>query len=144
MGRAAREIGNVVETITEISSQVDLLALNATIEAARAGDAGKGFAVVAGEIKELARQTAEASGEIKKRVEGIQTNTAGTVNEINDVSEVVNEINAIVATIASAVEEQSATTREIVSNVSQASVGFLKSMRMWRRVPRCPVRLPGT
>jgi methyl-accepting chemotaxis protein len=124
LGRAAREIGNVVETITEISSQVDLLALNATIEAARAGDAGKGFAVVAGEIKELARQTAEASGEIKKRVEGIQTNTTGTVNEINDVSEVVNEINAIVATIASAVEEQSATTREIVSNVSQASVGL--------------------
>ncbi|MGB3210658.1 MAG: methyl-accepting chemotaxis protein [Desulforhopalus sp.] len=124
LGRAAREIGKVVETITEISSQVDLLALNATIEAARAGDAGKGFAVVAGEIKELARQTAEASGEIKDRVEGIQTNTEGTVSEINDVSEVVNEINAIVATIASAVEEQSATTSEIVSNVSQASVGL--------------------
>lgn len=124
LGRAAREIGKVVETITEISSQVDLLALNATIEAARAGDAGKGFAVVAGEIKELARQTADASSEIKKRVEGIQTTTEGTVNEINDVSEVVNEINSIVATIASAVEEQSATTREIVNNVTQASVGL--------------------
>lgn len=124
LGRAAREIGKVVETITEISSQVDLLALNATIEAARAGDAGKGFAVVAGEIKELARQTAAASGEIKNRVEGIQSNTAGTVNEINDVSKVVNEINTIVASIAAAVEEQSATTREIVSNVSQASVGL--------------------
>ena len=124
LGRAAREIGKVVETITEISSQVDLLALNATIEAARAGDAGKGFAVVAGEIKELARQTAAASEEIKKRVEGIQSTTQGTVGEINDVSEVVNEINTIVATIASAVEEQSATTREIVSNVSQASVGL--------------------
>ena len=124
LGRAAREIGKVVETITDISSQVDLLALNATIEAARAGDAGKGFAVVAGEIKELARQTAAASGEIKKRVEGIQTNTEGTVSEINDVSEVVNEINTIVATIASAVEEQSATTQEIVGNVSQASVGL--------------------
>ncbi len=124
LGRAAREIGKVVETITEISSQVDLLALNATIEAARAGDAGKGFAVVAGEIKELARQTAEASGEIKTRVEGIQSTTQGTVQEINDVSEVVSEINTIVATIASAVEEQSATTREIVGNVSQASVGL--------------------
>ncbi len=124
LGRAAREIGKVVQTITEISSQVDLLALNATIEAARAGDAGKGFAVVAGEIKELARQTAAASGEIKKRVEEIQSNTEGTISEINDVSEVVDEINSIVATIASAVEEQSATTREIVSNVSQASVGL--------------------
>lgn len=126
LGRAAREIGKVVETITEISSQVDLLALNATIEAARAGDAGKGFAVVAGEIKELARQTATASGEIKNRVEGIQTNTDGTVSEINDISEVVNEINTIVATIAAAVEEQTATTREIVSNVSQASAGLME------------------
>lgn len=124
LGRAAREIGKVVEAITEISSQVDLLALNATIEAARAGDAGKGFAVVAGEIKELARQTAEASGEIKSRVEGIQATTEGTVTEINDISDVVNDINSIVSTIAAAVEEQSATTREIVSNVSQASVGL--------------------
>jgi len=124
LGLAAREIGNVVETITEISSQVDLLALNATIEAARAGEAGKGFAVVAGEIKELARQTAEASGEIKSRVEGIQTNTEGTVQEINDVSAVVSDINSIVSTIAAAVEEQSATTGEIVTNVSQASIGL--------------------
>lgn len=124
LGRAANEIGNVVQTITDISSQVDLLALNATIEAARAGDAGKGFAVVAGEIKELARQTAEASGEIKKRVEGIQTTTEGTVKEINSVAEVVEEINSIVSTIAAAVEEQSVTTREIVSNVSQASIGL--------------------
>lgn len=124
LGRAAREIGKVVETITDISGQVDLLALNATIEAARAGEAGKGFAVVANEIKELARQTAEATGEIKSRVESIQTTTEGTVKEINTVSEVVQEIDTIVSTIATAVEEQSVTTREIVSNVAQASVGL--------------------
>jgi methyl-accepting chemotaxis protein len=124
LGRAAREIGKVVETITDISGQVDLLALNATIEAARAGDAGKGFAVVANEIKELARQTAEATGEIKNRVESIQSTTEGTVKEINNVSGVVQEIDSIVSTIATAVEEQSVTTREIVSNVSQASVGL--------------------
>jgi methyl-accepting chemotaxis protein len=124
LGTAAREIGKVVEAITEISSQVDLLALNATIEAARAGDAGKGFAVVANEIKELARQTAEATMEIKKRVESIQSTTDGTVQEIDAISKVVNEIDIIVSTIATAVEEQSATTNEIVSNVSQASIGL--------------------
>ncbi len=124
LGRAAREIGKVVETITDISGQVDLLALNATIEAARAGEAGKGFAVVANEIKELARQTAEATGEIKTRVESIQSTTEGTVKEINNVSSVVQEIDSIVSTIATAVEEQSVTTKEIVGNVSQASVGL--------------------
>ncbi|MCP3951019.1 MAG: methyl-accepting chemotaxis protein [Desulfobacterales bacterium] len=124
LGQAANAIGKVVETITEISEQVNLLALNATIEAARAGEAGKGFAVVANEIKELARQTAEATGEIKTRIEGIQSSTAGTVAGIGDISNVVTEINTIVATIATAVEEQSATTREIAENVTQAAAGI--------------------
>jgi len=61
--------------------------LNATIEAARAGEAGKGFAVVANEIKELARQAAEATQAIKGRIDGIQGSTTGTVTEIDRVDE---------------------------------------------------------
>jgi len=124
LGNAAKEIGKVIDTITEISEQVNLLALNATIEAARAGEAGKGFAVVANEIKELARQTADATGEIRQRVEGIQGSTENTVTEINNITQVVNEVNEIVSTIATAVEEQSVTTREIAGNVNQASTGI--------------------
>ncbi len=124
LGRAAKEIFKVVETITDISSQVNLLALNATIEAARAGEAGKGFAVVANEIKDLAGQTAEASNEIKERVAGIQTSTDGTVKVISHITRVVNEVNDIVSTIATAVTQQSATTGEIAENVSQASLGM--------------------
>jgi methyl-accepting chemotaxis protein len=124
LGTAAQEIGKVIETITEISEQVNLLALNATIEAARAGEAGKGFAVVANEIKDLARQTASATGEIKSRVEGIQNSTEGTVTEIGNITRVVNEVNEIVSTIATAVEEQSVTTNEIAGNVAQAAQGI--------------------
>jgi len=121
LGRAAQEIGTVTEAITEISEQTNLLALNATIEAARAGEAGKGFAVVANEIKELARQTAGATHEIKKRIEGIQDTTGVTVTEIEQISKVIYGVNEIVSTIASAVEEQAVTTREIASNISLAS-----------------------
>ncbi|MBM9615610.1 methyl-accepting chemotaxis protein [Desulfobulbus rhabdoformis] len=124
LGTAAQEIGKVIETITEISEQVNLLALNATIEAARAGEAGKGFAVVANEIKELARQTAEATGEIKVQVQSIRNSTNGTVAEINNITQVVNEVNEIVSTIAEALEEQSVTTNEIASNVFQAAQGI--------------------
>ncbi len=124
LGMSAQEIGKVIEDITNISEQVNLLALNATIEAARAGEAGKGFAVVANEIKELASQTAVATGEIKARVEGIQNSTTGTVTVIENISNVVNEINEIVTTIATAVQEQSGTTRDIADNVSQASQGI--------------------
>jgi methyl-accepting chemotaxis protein len=123
LGNAAMQIGKVVETITEISEQVNLLALNATIEAARAGEAGKGFAVVANEIKELAKQTAAASDEIKQQIEGIQTSTQGTVTEINSIANVVGQVNELVSTIAAAVEEQSVTTQDIAGNVARASEG---------------------
>lgn len=124
LGLAADGIGKVLETITDISGQVNLLALNATIEAARAGDAGKGFAVVANEIKDLAKQTAEATGEIRGKIESIQSTTEGTVSHIEQIAGVVGEVNSIVATIATAIEEQSHATNEIATNVAQASDGI--------------------
>ncbi|MFP4039933.1 MAG: methyl-accepting chemotaxis protein [Desulfosudaceae bacterium] len=121
LGAAADEIGKVTETINEISEQTNLLALNATIEAARAGEAGKGFAVVADEIKELARQTAEATLDIKDKIKSIQETSFGTVQDIGDISGIINTVNETVTIIASSVEEQSASTREIASNVSEIS-----------------------
>jgi methyl-accepting chemotaxis protein len=127
LGVAAREIGKVTETITEISSQTNLLALNATIEAARAGSAGKGFAVVATEIKTLAQQTAAATEDIKGRIAGVQSATAGGITEIGKVSQVITEVSAIVASIAAAIEEQSAATKEIARNIAEASAGMTDS-----------------
>ena len=124
LGDAARDIGSITETITEISEQTNLLALNATIEAARAGEAGKGFAVVANEIKDLAKGTAEATGRIKQAIEGIQVKTGDTVKDIESITNVINDVNEIVNTIVTAVEEQSITTNEIVNNVAQASQGI--------------------
>jgi methyl-accepting chemotaxis protein len=124
LGLAADSIGKVIETITDISEQVNLLALNATIEAARAGEAGRGFAVVANEIKELAKQTAAATQDIKEKIEGIQGTTSLTVGQIGEITQVITDVNEVVATIATAVEEQSAATRDIATNVSQASQGI--------------------
>ena len=124
LGKAAQAIGKVTETITEISEQTNLLALNATIEAARAGEAGKGFAVVANEIKDLAKQTAEATLDIKQQIDGIQSSTGGTVETIEQIGKVINNVNDIVATIATAVEEQSVSTKEIAENISQISSGI--------------------
>ncbi|PHR23892.1 MAG: chemotaxis protein [Desulfotalea sp.] len=121
---AAQAISKVTETITEISEQTNLLALNATIEAARAGDAGKGFAVVANEIKELAKQTADATLDIKQQIDGVQGTTASTIDEIKQISSIINSVNEIVSTITVAVGEQSAATNEIATNISQASQGM--------------------
>ncbi|HYW78895.1 MAG TPA: methyl-accepting chemotaxis protein, partial [Thermoguttaceae bacterium] len=121
LGTAADEIGKVIETIQDIAEQTNLLALNATIEAARAGDAGKGFAVVASEVKELAKQTADATEDIRVRIEGIQSSTGEAVVSIGQISDVIHQVNDVSKTIASAVEEQSITTREIAQNVTQTS-----------------------
>jgi len=124
LGDAAQAIGKVTETITEISEQTNLLALNATIEAARAGEAGKGFAVVANEIKELAKQTAEATLNIKEQIAGVQRTTAETVADIDAITTVINRMGEIVGTIAGAVAEQAKATEDIAANISQASLGL--------------------
>lgn len=123
LGASAKEIGKVVEIINDIADRTNLLALNATIEAASAGDAGKGFAVVANEVKELARQTAQATEEINKQIESMQGNVASSIAAIDTVTGIIEEINTISQTIVNAVEEQSATTNEIAKNIGNASIG---------------------
>ncbi|MDY7084557.1 MAG: methyl-accepting chemotaxis protein [Actinomycetota bacterium] len=123
LGESSAEIGNVIKTITSIAEQTNLLALNATIESARAGEAGKGFAVVANEVKELAQETAKATGDISRRVEAIQTDTDGAVAAIGRISSIIAQINDYQTTIASAVEEQTATTNEMSRSIGEASSG---------------------
>jgi methyl-accepting chemotaxis protein len=123
LGRAAREIGKVTETIAAISAQTNLLALNATIEAARAGAAGKGFTVVAGEIKELAKQTAAATEGIREKIENIQLSTGETVADIAEISQVIQEVNSIISSTAVAVEQQLSVTQDIAANIAEAAHG---------------------
>ncbi|SDP65747.1 methyl-accepting chemotaxis protein [Klenkia soli] len=123
LGASSREIGDVVKLISAIAGQTNLLALNATIEAARAGEAGRGFAVVADEVKQLAQETARATEEITRRVTAIQTDTGGAVDAIGRIGAVIERINDYQLTIASAVEEQTATTQEMVRSVSAAAAG---------------------
>ncbi|MGB9254781.1 MAG: methyl-accepting chemotaxis protein [Candidatus Korobacteraceae bacterium] len=121
LGRAAQEIGKVTETITDISAQTNLLALNATIEAARAGTAGKGFAVVANEIKELAKQTSEATEDIKAKIAGVQNSTTGAVQTIETITGVIKEIGNTVASTAAAIEEQATVTKNVAGEIAQAT-----------------------
>ncbi len=123
LGESSAEIGNVIKVINSIAEQTNLLALNATIEAARAGEAGKGFAVVANEVKELAKQTSNATEDIIRKIAMIQDDTAQAVQAIGQVTGIIRQINESQNAIASAVEEQSAMTGEISRNISEVAAG---------------------
>ncbi len=123
LDQLAGEISEVTRVIGEISEQTKLLALNATIEAARAGEAGKGFAVVAGEVKELARQTSEATGNIAARINEVQSGTQQAVGIISEVTDIVGQVNDSSAMITAAVGEQVTVARDIAAAVVRANDG---------------------
>ncbi|WP_198148225.1 methyl-accepting chemotaxis protein [Elstera litoralis] len=120
---ATAQIGDIVTLIQAIAAQTNLLALNATIEAARAGEAGKGFAVVATEVKNLATQTAGATEDIQKSVETMRALTHAASRTMISVRDRVMETDMRMSSVAVAVEEQTAATRDIARNVSQAAEG---------------------
>ena len=118
---AAQKIGDVVKLIRDIAGQTNLLALNATIEAARAGEAGRGFAVVASEVKTLAVQTAKATEDIAAQILGVQSSTTEAVEAIRRIADRMREINKYTSAVAASIEQQSAATGQISSNVTHAA-----------------------
>ena len=121
LGESSGRISSVIDAIVAITEDTNILALNATIEAARAGEAGKGFAVVANEVKELAKQTASATEDIRSRVAQIQQDTDASVRAIAEVAEVIETISESQVVIASAVEQQRATAREMALQVGEVA-----------------------
>jgi methyl-accepting chemotaxis protein len=114
-------IGNVVALISQIARQTTLLALNSTIEAARAGEAGRGFAVVATEVKALAVQTQQATEEISRKIEALQSDAIGSADAVHRIAQAIDAIRPVFTNVTGAVAEQNQTTGEMSDNAAQAS-----------------------
>ncbi|WP_298806405.1 methyl-accepting chemotaxis protein [uncultured Pseudokineococcus sp.] len=132
LATSSTRIEEIVAVISAVAEQTKLLALNATIEAARAGEAGKGFAVVAGEVKELAREAAEASEDIGRRVADIRHDTGDVTAEMSRLAGVVAGISSHQTGIAGAVEQQTATTggmQERLTGTARAAADIAERLR---------------
>jgi methyl-accepting chemotaxis protein len=111
LGTASAAIGDVIKIIGSIADQTNLLALNATIEAARAGDAGRGFAVVASEVKELARETGEATGQVSSQIAAIQDTARVVATGIHATSEIIGRMDSVQARVGEILQTQAAMAR---------------------------------
>ncbi|WP_319506597.1 methyl-accepting chemotaxis protein [uncultured Methanolobus sp.] len=138
----SKQIGEIVNLITNIADQTNLLALNAAIEAARAGEHGRGFAVVADEVRKLAEESGSAAKQISGLIHEIQNDTDVVVDSVEKGNTTVSsgvqaldetaramreivegsiKVAEMVQDIAAAAEEQSASIEEITASVEEVT-----------------------
>jgi methyl-accepting chemotaxis protein len=142
LGKAAIQIGDIVEVIDDIAEQTNLLALNAAIEAARAGEHGKGFAVVAGAIGNLAEKSGEATKDITNLIKqirdevdnAVETTNAGAIqvesgvnlvrstgNALDKIFQAIDSTTNLINEIASSTAEQSRASKSIMEAVEEVN-----------------------
>jgi len=118
---AASAMGGIVGLIGSITGQINLLALNATIESARAGEAGRGFAVVASEVKNLANQAKQATDKVGSEIESLNVISGDVVSALKVIKCAIENVNEYVTSTAASIQEQSAVTEVMSSNMKAAA-----------------------
>lgn len=122
MGKIANssvKIKDIISVIDNIAFQTNILALNAAVEAARAGDQGRGFAVVAGEVRSLAKRSADAAKEIKSLIEVSVQNVQDGSRTVTDVNEKIKGIVSQVINMRELIEEVSTASRNQEQGVNE-------------------------
>lgn len=130
LSEQSQQIGEIITSVNEIAEQSKLLAFNASIEAGRAGEHGKGFAVVAAEMRSLADQSKEATGQVRQLLSEIQTaiNQAVLATEegtrkVEAGTELANRSGSTIHELARCIEEASNAARLIANAARQQAAG---------------------
>ena len=127
---SSRKIGDIIGLIDSIAFQTNILALNAAVEAARAGEQGRGFAVVAGEVRLLARRSAEAASDIKRLIQSSVTAVDGGVKHVESAGKTMQEVVGSIQRVGDIIGEITAASNEQSGGISQVNqaVGDIDQM----------------
>lgn len=138
LSERTQQIGDITATVSNLAQQLKMLALNASIEAGKAGEAGKGFSVVASEVKELAEQSQQATGQVQKILQDIQHATDRAVmvteegskgvdagmNSIQQTGETIRELTSVIRETTLASQQIVAAVRQEVSGIEQITTAM--------------------
>ena len=123
------KISNIIKVIDEIAFQTNILALNAEVEAARAGGAGMGFAVVAGEVRNLARRSAQAASDTTALIEDSISKSNQGGARLGQISEVIRQIIESTTQVKTLVDGVSLGSQEQAREIQAISRGILEMER---------------
>lgn len=129
LAKEAKEVENILSTITNISEQTNLLALNAAIEAARAGEHGKGFSIVADEVRKLAEESTVAVGEIGEILKKINADTKEAIEEVNNADLIAKEQKLAVDSTSITLNDMTTEIEGMIDNIYVISTSFKEIAR---------------
>jgi PAS domain S-box-containing protein len=124
-------IGDIINTVDDLSQQSNLLAINASIEAAKAGEQGKGFAVVAEEVKNLSQQSKDATSSVRGILNEIVKATRASTKVIEQGNKAVEaghqeatNAGSVIKTLSDSIEKAAKATEVIEESSQQQVVGL--------------------
>ncbi|AZZ92096.1 HAMP domain-containing protein [Hahella sp. KA22] len=131
LSEQSQAIAEIVATVNDLAEQSNLLGVNASIEAVKSGEQGRGFSVVAQEVKTLADQSKQATGQVRNILNDIQRAMNKAVMVAEQSSKAVDggyqqaQLSGdAIRMLADSIEESSGAALQIAASSQQQLVGM--------------------
>jgi methyl-accepting chemotaxis protein len=141
LSQRTQQIGEITSLVNDLADQSNLLALNAAIEAAKAGEQGKGFGVVANEVRSLAEQSKEATGQVRSILSEIQQASNAAVLATEEGTKVVEagmgltqRAGDVIGQLTETIKAASESAQQIVASAHEQTTGMRQIAEAMREV----------